>query len=119
VLACALLTVLAVTATRASAATLTVNTTVDETTPGARRATVTYSDTLPASVTFVVLTRRGKRLVSVERFHHTDKVGVNTVTFTGRLGGRKLKRGSHRLQATPRANRMIGKKVTLTFRITG
>ena len=108
---------------------------------GSRGATITYTDSEPAKVTFVVLrptsgVKRGRqcvappktgrarggkctRFVIVGRFTHTDKLGANSLRFNGRLGGRKLARGGYRLEATGRINGQTGKTVATTFRITG
>jgi hypothetical protein len=43
--------------------------------------------------------------------------GTNYVRFTGRVGGRRLKRGRYRLSATPRTTTGKGKTVRRAFRI--
>lgn len=51
-------------------------------------------------------TRRGKRctrFVAVSGdFTHSDSTGANNFRFTGRIGGRALKAGNYRLDATPK-----------------
>jgi hypothetical protein len=85
---------------------------------GGKAATISYTETLPARVTFEVLQRRGRKFVVVGSFRRTDRVGLNVVRFNGRVRGRKLARGSYNLKATPNANRQNGRAVTLTFTIT-
>lgn len=48
----------------------------------------------------------------------TSRAGANSFYFTGRLGGRRLARGSYRLLATPAANGLSGRSLSRTFRIT-
>ena len=64
--------------------------------------------------------RHGKRCtrwVAVGRFTHTDKAGLNSFHFTGRVYGRKLKPGRYKLRARPRFAGPDGKAVEVNFRI--
>src|SRR5262249_23365352 len=86
---------------------------------------ISYNDTQAATTTFVVARhdpgkRQGKRCVTPTRklrrarsctilkklgsFKHKDVVGGKGFTFSGRINGRKLKKGAYRLTATPRNN---------------
>lgn len=88
-------------------------------TVGTAGATVTYSDTQPATTTFVVQ-RKGHgrhRWTTVGSFKHTDASGQNTVAFSGKLHGRRLKAGSYRFEATPRLKGHTGRTVTLSFKV--
>jgi hypothetical protein len=64
--------------------------------------------------------RRCTRFVPVRgSFTRKGGAGRNSFHFTGRVGGRKLPRGSYRLQATPRAAAgNVGRRVTSQFRIS-
>ena len=86
-------------------------------------ATISYTDSAPANVTFTVLRpvageRDGKRCVARPRgrrrhghvhgctlykslgsFSHHDTAGAQRLWFTGRVRGRRLPRGRYRLQA--------------------
>jgi hypothetical protein len=66
-------------------------------------------------------TRRGKqctRYVLVRgRFTHTDTAGLDRFRFTGRIGGRTLKPGRYRLDATPQAGKLIGQVTRTAFGI--
>jgi hypothetical protein len=100
--------------------------------------TISYADSEAAITTFTVLerqtgvkTKRGvcikpnrrmhgkrcTRYVSVGSFTHSDVAGRDSFHFTGRLGGRKLKPGSYKLRALPRASGMTGQGATIPFRI--
>jgi hypothetical protein len=50
-------------------------------------------------------------------FTRSGKAGTNTFRFTGRIGGKRLKPSSYKLVATPKANGLIGKPVSASFRI--
>jgi uncharacterized membrane protein YgcG len=99
---------------------------------------ISYSDTQAAKVTLTVLTprtgiRQGKRCVAPPRrgrirarsrcvryvvlgsFTHTDRVGRNSLRFSGALGGHGLAPGRYRLQATPRAHGHTGRTVSMAF----
>jgi hypothetical protein len=103
-------------------------------------ATVTYTDSQPATTAFAVLQARpgvllrrrcappprhplpkhGRactRYVAMGGFSHPDALGRNRFHFTGRVGGHKLPPGNYRLNATPRANGIAGKTVSAHFRI--
>jgi polyvinyl alcohol dehydrogenase (cytochrome) len=45
------------------------------------------------------------------------KAGANTFTFTGRIGGHRLRPGSYRLTAAPAAHGHTGARRTVTFKI--
>jgi hypothetical protein len=100
--------------------------------------TVSYTDSETSITTFTVLqrqpgvkTRRGvcikpnrrthgkrcTRYVSIGSFTHTDVAGRDSFHFTGRVGGRKLKPGSYKLRALPRANGTAGLAATIPFRV--
>ena|GEM_PF-3180921 len=51
-------------------------------------------------------------------FSRTARAGAGSFWFTGRLGGRRLARGSYRLMATPTANGLFGNSRSRTFRIS-
>jgi hypothetical protein len=55
--------------------------------------------------------------VTAGSFTHHDAGGQNTFKFSGRVGGKKLKPGSYRLRATPRANKHAGLTATAGFKI--
>jgi uncharacterized delta-60 repeat protein len=64
--------------------------------------------------------RHGKRCtrwVAVGRFTHTDKAGLNSFHFTGRVYGRKLRPGRYKLRARPRFAGPDGRAVEVNFRI--
>jgi hypothetical protein len=99
--------------------------------------TVSYQDSMAATTTFTVLRhapghrkgrkcaagrprkhqRRCTRSISLGSFTHADTVGSNSLHFTGRMGGRKLKPGRYTLTMTPKANGISGTAVSLAFRI--
>jgi CSLREA domain-containing protein len=98
---------------------------------------ISYRDTLAAVTTFTVLKpargvkvkgrclkpskkRHGKRCtryIAVGSFKHVDKAGANGFRWGGKVGGRKLPRGSYRLRAVPVAGVLAGKAVTISFRV--
>ncbi len=72
----------------------------------------------------VAPTRRNRRtrkctlLVTLRGSFTLDStVGTNTFRFTGRIGGKRLKPGSYKLVATPKANGLTGRPVSVAFRI--
>jgi hypothetical protein len=102
--------------------------------------TISYQDSAAAVTTFRVErampgVRRGHRCVKPShkrtqgkkrctrfvfvrgRFTHTDRAGINSFRFTGRLGGVKLKPGSYRLDATPQSGTQVGLVTRRGFRI--
>ena len=102
-------------------------------------AKITYTDSVAATTTFHVLQKRSgrlsgkackpasKRLAKAKRctlfvlvkgtVAHADKAGANTVAFSGKVGGRKLKPGAYRLDATPLAGTKLGLTVSALFRV--
>jgi hypothetical protein len=98
-------------------------------------ATLSYTDSQPATTTFTVLQkepgRRNKRgvcakpprkprgrpctlLVKVAIFTHSDNAGANSFHVTGRVNGRQLKPGSYQLQAAARNAGGVTSKVVAT-----
>jgi N-acetylneuraminic acid mutarotase len=58
------------------------------------------------------------RWVTVGRFRHADTAGTNTLRFSGRVGGHKLRPGSYRLSITARIGRgRASTASTIGFRI--
>jgi hypothetical protein len=53
----------------------------------------------------------------VGSFTHKDKAGRNTLHFTGRVHGHKLKPGASRLQATPKFAGRNGAARTAGFKV--
>ena len=104
---------------------------------------ITYSDTLAATTTFVVLrsaagVRSGKRcvapprkrkghakpkactrLLEVASFSHLDKAGANSLRFSGRVHARKLAAGRYTLRATPVLAARRGATASTSFAISG
>jgi hypothetical protein len=102
--------------------------------------TITYTDSQAASTTFTVLretpgnmrgkscgkpsksNKHGKHCTILEvigGFTHTDTVGANKLHFSGRLGAKKLAKGSYKLQAVPRDLAGSGATVSAGFKISG
>ena len=81
--------------------------------------TITYKDSLRATTTFAVLRcvkRAGTRCTryrQVRSFRHKDVAGRNRA----RLNARGLARGGYKLEATPRAGKLKGKTVAVTFTV--
>ena len=72
----------------------------------------------------VMPTRRNRNATRCPRyvpvkgsFSRRARAGVNSFYFTGRVGGRRLSRGTYRLMATPRAGGVWGRSQTRTFKI--
>jgi hypothetical protein len=62
--------------------------------------------------------RRCTRVVTLSgSFTRTGNAGTNTFRFTGRIGGKRLKPGTYKLVATPKANGQTGRPVSVTFHI--
>ncbi len=59
------------------------------------------------------------RYIAVGGFTHADAAGANGFHFSGRIGGRKLGKGSYRLTATPSAGGLTGATLTASFKIVG
>jgi len=106
-----------------------------------RGTAIAYSDT-QAATTKLVVVRQGPayrighgpcRLLSAFRrpkharpctaaktigsFTHADKVGANSITFTGRLGGHALAAGTYLLEAAPKLGSLTGKTISAGFRV--
>lgn len=99
-------------------ATSSVRFTVRRVRPGRRRGS-------GASARCVAQTSANKRSRRCTRevpvpgsFTRSVNAGANRLRFSGRIGGRRLTRGSYRLVATPRANGVSGTRVSRGFRIT-
>jgi hypothetical protein len=103
-------------------------------------ATIGYRDSQAATTTLTVLletngrrqgksckkpgrhNKHGRRctiLTALGSFVHADTVGANSLRFSGRLKGRKLARGSYRLQAVPHNAAGNGAAVSKAFTIRG
>jgi hypothetical protein len=101
-------------------------------------ATVSYKDSQAATTTFTVLkpssgrtqgkscrkpskaNKHGKRCTLytvIGSFTHTDTAGANKLHFSGRLKGRKLAKGSYRLQAVAHNAAGNGRAVSKEFKI--
>ncbi len=104
-------------------------------------ATVSYTDSEPATTTFTVLAshagveqrgrcvkpsrrnhggrvRRCTRYTTIGSFSHLDVTGSNRLHFTGRVNNRSLSPGRYRLTATPRLQGISGHTLTSGLRIT-
>ena len=103
-------------------------------------ASVSYSDSQAATTTFTVLSeipgrKQGKAcakpgkankhgksctiLKAIGSFVHTDAVGANKFHFSGRLGGKQLRKGVYKLQAVPNDAAGNGAATSVTFKIEG
>ena len=101
-------------------------------------ATISYKDSQVATTTFTVLSetsgrtqgksckkpskanKHGKHCTiyrTVGSFTHTDTAGANKFHFSGRLKGKRLAKGSYRLQAFPHNTAGSGKSVSTEFKI--
>jgi hypothetical protein len=101
-------------------------------------ATVGYGDSQVATTTFTVLGETSGRIqgksckkpsksnkhgkhctiyTAIGSFTHTDTAGANKLHFSGRLKGKKLAKGSYRLQAVPHNAAGNGKAVSGEFKI--
>jgi hypothetical protein len=101
-------------------------------------AKITYRDSQAGTTTFTVLlpsvgrrqgrsckrpgkaNRRGKRCTiykALGSFTHTDTAGANSLHFSGRLNGKRLPKGSYRLQAVPHDAAGNGAAVSVKFTI--
>jgi subtilisin-like proprotein convertase family protein len=65
-----------------------------------RPATIRYRLSEPAAVTLRFERVAGRRRVRVGTLRRASRAGANRVRFTGRLGGRALRRGAYRLTVT-------------------
>ena len=62
--------------------------------------------------------RRCTRVVTLNgSFTRTGEAATNSFRFTGRIDGKRLKPGSYKLVATPKANGRAGRAVSVTFHI--
>jgi hypothetical protein len=101
-------------------------------------ATVKYTETQPATTTFVVQRpatgrhagrgcvrprprnhthKRCTRWIGVGRFTHADHPGRNRFHFTGRVSGHKLRPSRYRLHAIPRNSAGVGPAVDARFKV--
>jgi hypothetical protein len=111
--------------------------------PAAKRpvgAVVRYTGTQPATTSFSVQharagrrqgracrkpsrkNRRGRRCTyytGAGSFKHKDAAGAVRFRFTGRVGGRALRKGRYRLKAVPRNAAGVGRAVYRKFKIRG
>ena len=74
----------------------------------------------------VVQTRRNRRAARCTlevplrgSFTHAASAGANSLRFTGRVGGLRLRPGAYRLVATPAPGAAPARAATATFRIVG
>ncbi len=116
----------------------TISKTSKTTTKKTYGTTIAYSDSQAATTTFTVLSetpgnmqgkscrkpsksnKHGKRctiLKTIGGFTHTDTAGANKLRFSGRLGAKKLAKGSYKLQAVPRGVAGSGVTVSTGFKI--
>jgi hypothetical protein len=83
--------------------------------------TISYSVSEASNTTFTVerAASRGRKLTPVHgNFTHQDVAGTNRFHFTGRIGGRALRPGHYRLNATPKsATGQVGQTQQISFRI--
>lgn len=91
--------------------------TVQRVRPGRRRGT-------GSNARCVAPTRRNRRARRCTRhvpvkgsFSRRSRAGANGFYLTGRIGGRRLARGTYRLMATPNAGGLSGNTLSRTFRI--
>jgi hypothetical protein len=61
--------------------------------------------------------RRCTRTVTLGRFSRASTAGANTFRFTGRLKGRKLRRGRYKLVGVPGVTGRVGKARSVRFKI--
>jgi hypothetical protein len=102
-------------------------------------ATLSYTDSQPATTTFTALQKqpgrrnkqgvcakpprrpRGRpctRMVKIATFTHSDSAGVNSFHVSGRVNGRKLKAGIYQLQAVAsNAEGLTSKPVATSFSV--
>ena len=77
-------------------------------------AKVTYQLTAAAPVSFKVERRTGRLWVRVRgSFKQAGKAGANSLRFSGRVGGKRLRKGRYRLVATPQG----GRPARVAFRV--
>jgi hypothetical protein len=82
--------------------------------------TISYTVSEASTTTFTVeRASRGRKLIPLHgSFTHQDLAGTNRFHFTGRIGGRALRQGSYRLNATPKnGTGEVGQTKQTTFRI--
>lgn len=84
---------------------------------GQKRATVRYSDSDAGTTLFRVYRLVGKHRKLVGGFRHSDRAGSNSVKFSGRLRGKKLKPGRYVLVAVPHLGGLVGRPASVRFRI--
>lgn len=81
--------------------------------------TISYRGSAPATVTFIVLRKAGRKTVKVGSFRHSDHGGTVHLHFGGRVGGHKLGKGSYKLKAVAVNGAGAGRPVFAGFTITG
>jgi hypothetical protein len=84
--------------------------------------TISYNDTLRATATLTVLRCTAKnsgctRLKQAGSFTHRDQTGANTLHFTGRLGGKRLRPGRYQLRITATLAGQTSTPIGSSFRV--
>jgi hypothetical protein len=92
-------------------------------------ARISYRDSQASLAMFTVYRRTGTRrcsshphtgcprLALVGTFRHTDKAGLNSLRFSGRIKGRALGSGDYQLNLNAKLGGQTGNTATATFRI--
>ena len=92
-------------------------------------ARISYRDSQASQAMFTVYRRAGTRrcsshphtgcprLAVAGTFRHTDKAGLNSLRFSGRIRGRALGSGDHQLNLNAKLGGQTGNTATATFRI--
>jgi hypothetical protein len=88
----------------------------------AQGATVTYTDSAPATTTFAVQRcverhQRCVKYVFVARFTHHDIAGRNRLRLSAHVGRSKLGPGKYLLDATPQSHGNFGATVSAPFKV--
>ncbi len=92
--------------------------TVRQTRPGRRKGSGETSRCVTPTRALRSAAKCSRTVTLAGSFTQMAREGANSLRFTGRLGGRALKRGAYTLVATPRSGGKNGKPVTRRFRIT-
>ena len=85
--------------------------------PGKTGTLLSYRNTAAGRTTFTVRRKTGRTLRTVGSFAHTDRIGANSVRFTGRLRGKRLAPGLYRVYARTKANAGLSGTITRYFTI--